>query len=424
MRTVITVESSLMRIEELMKYITVKDAAEKWGVSTRRVQLLCSTERIKGAYRFGRSWMIPQTAVLPNARRVEQEPTLPMPKKSPFLDMTNLYGIPGKADEAVEMLINHPEAHALFEAQIAYRRGDIEKVYDRARYFLSAHSGFYAILGGGMLLALCAIWRGDIYLWNEAKRHICEAPCDNREQRDIISLSLAIIDSSIYDNKDYPVWFKTGNFECLPGDSHPAAKVFYIKYLYMAAFAVASKQSDIEGMQGLSLMKFIPNIIEPLISQAVIDKTLLPEVFLRMSCAVAYHNSGERERAAEHIDKAVKLALPDKLYGVLTEYVRHFDGLLEERIAMVDKDAADSVKALYARYSIGWAKLSGNVRNKYIATNLTPREHECAKLVAFGYSNKEISQMLYVSESTIKQTISRVIDKTGISDRKELAYIL
>lgn len=30
-----------------MQYITVQEAAQKWGVSTRRVQMLCNEERIK-----------------------------------------------------------------------------------------------------------------------------------------------------------------------------------------------------------------------------------------------------------------------------------------------------------------------------------------------------------------------------------------
>ena len=76
-----------------MEFITVKEAAEKWQVSVRRVQILCNADRIKGAYRFGKSWMIPSTAVLPNARRKDEEPQLPMPRKSPFLDMTNLYNM-------------------------------------------------------------------------------------------------------------------------------------------------------------------------------------------------------------------------------------------------------------------------------------------------------------------------------------------
>ena len=338
--------------------------------------------------------------------------------------MTNLYNEVGEADNLAEMLVNNPEAYLLFKAQIAYRRGDIDTVYDQARYFLSTHSGFYAIVGGGMLLALCAIWRGDIHLWNEAKRHICEAPHKSEFEREIISLSLAIVDSSIYDNKDYPEWFTEGNFEVLPADSHPAAKVFYIKYLYMAAFAIASKQAKLEGVEGLALMRIIPNTIEPLITQAVVDKTVIPEIFLRMSCAVAYYNSGKKDKAINHIDIAVKKAVADELYGILTEYVRHFDGLLEERIALLNKSAAEIVGEMYRRYSVGWSRLSGNVRNRYIAHDLTQREREVAKLSAFGFSTKEIASMLHISESTVKQTVLRIVQKTGIKDRSEMSNIL
>ncbi|MBO5898365.1 MAG: hypothetical protein J6R04_05070 [Clostridia bacterium] len=407
-------------MNELM---TVADAAQKWGVTPRRVQGLCKEGSIKGAVRFGRAWMIPTHAVLPSASK-GVEPHLPMPRRSPFLDMTNLYHTAGLADACAEMLVNNPEAHTLFEAQIAYRRGEVDKVYDKARYFLSLHSGFYAILGGGMLLAQCAIWRGDISLWYEAKRHICEAPCRSEHEREIVSLSLAIVDSTIYDNKDYPEWFTSGSLSALPPDAHPAAKVYYIKYLYMAAYAIASRQIEVEGLQGLALMRMIPNTIEPLITQATVDKTLLPEIYLRLSCAVAYYNSGDRARAVAHIDKAISLALPDQLYGVLTEYVRHFDGFLEERISLVDENATEAVRELYKTYSVGWAKISGSVRNRNLAVNLTAREREIAKLTAFGFTAREIATALYISESTVKQTVLRVIQKTGISSRTEIAYVL
>lgn len=406
-----------------MNMITVKQAAEKWGVTPRRVQELCKEGKIKGAQRWERTWMIPAHAVLPSTAKGDV-PHMPMPKKSPFLDMTNIYNTAGDADGRAAMLENNPEAFALLEAQLAYRRGEIYKVYDHARYFLSAHSGFYAILGGGMLLALCAIWRGDMELWVEAKRHICSAPCESEVQRDMISLALAIVDSSVYDNKDYPEWFKRGNFEALPPDAHPAAKVFYTKYLYMSAFAIASKQIDFEGIQGLALMRLIPKTIEPMISQAVVDRTILPEIFLRLSCAVAYYNSGDREHAIVHMDKAIALALADRLYGVLVEYVRHFDGLLEERIALVDPSAVENIKALYGVYSVGWSKLSGAVRHRNIAANLTAREREVAKLVTFGFTSKEIASMLYIAESTVKQTVLRVVQKTGVKDRSEFASIL
>lgn len=406
-----------------MNLITVKEASLKWNVSERQVQKLCNEGKIKGVSKFGKSWMIPITALLPSQAKKE-EGHLPMPRKTPFLDMTNIYNEPGKAEKCGELLINNSEAYALYMAQIDYRRGEIDRVYDKARYFLNSHSGFYAILSGGMLLAQCAIWRGDVRLWHEAKKHICEAPSKTQTERDIISLSLAIVDSSIYDNKDYPEWFQIGNFELLPSDAHPAAKVFYVKYLYMAAYAIASKEIRVDGVEGLSLMKIIPNTIEPLITQAVVDRTVIPEIFLRMSCAVAYHNSGQKQKAINHLDKAIEMALADELYGILTEYVRHFDGLLEERIALVNPKAMDIISQLYQRYSVGWAKISGTIRNKFIATNLTPREREVAKLTVFGYNVKEISAMLYISESTVKQTIIRAMNKTGINEKKEFVYII
>lgn len=412
-----------MRIEErYMEYMTVNEASQKWGVSARRVQILCAQGRVKGAMRFGPVWKIPQSAILPNARRGDEP--LPMPRKSPFLDMTDLYNKPGGARECAEMLINHPEAHALFEAQIAYRRGEIERVYDRARYFLSAHSGFYAIIGGSMLIAFCALWRGDIELWREAKKHLFEAPCDTEEKRDILSLSIAIIDSCVYYNSDFPEWFETGNFEILPPDSHPAAKVYYAKLLYMAAFGVATKQLEFQGVQGLSLMRILPYTIEPMLSQAVVDQTVIPEICLRLSCAVAYYNSGNKDKAIAYIDKAVALALADRLYGTLAEHIRHFDGLLEERIAATDAYAAVEVMKLYERYIAGRSALSREIESKSIATNLTRRERECAKLAAFGFNLNEIGKMLHISPSSVQQALQRVYSKARISGKDELPHIL
>ena len=224
---------------------------------------------------------------------------------------------------------------------------------------------------------------------------------------------MAVIDSSIYNNQDFPEWFTSGSFEPLPADAHPAAKVFYVKYLYMCAYAVASGLVQHEGVRGLALMKLIPNAVEPMVTRAIVDQTVIPEICLRLSSAVAYHNSGEREKATKHIDKALELALPDKLYGIIAEYVRHFNGLIEERIILKDERAMSEISMLYEKYRHGWAKLSGIVRNKQIATNLTPREHEIAKLKTFGFKPKQIGEMLYLSESMVRYVITQIANKAN-----------
>lgn len=57
-------------------YISVKEAAEKWGISDRRVRALCSEGKISGAVRHGRAWQIPADAVKPEDGRLKSAPNL------------------------------------------------------------------------------------------------------------------------------------------------------------------------------------------------------------------------------------------------------------------------------------------------------------------------------------------------------------
>ena len=50
-------------------FMTVQQAAEKWGVSERRVRTLCSEGKIHGAYRDGKIWKIPIDAPKPDDGR-------------------------------------------------------------------------------------------------------------------------------------------------------------------------------------------------------------------------------------------------------------------------------------------------------------------------------------------------------------------
>ena len=50
-------------------FMTVKEAAEKWGISDRRIRTLCSEGKITGAYQEGRGWKIPVDAIKPEDGR-------------------------------------------------------------------------------------------------------------------------------------------------------------------------------------------------------------------------------------------------------------------------------------------------------------------------------------------------------------------
>ena len=46
-------------------FITAKQASEKWGISDRRIRILCSEGKVPGAYQEGRGWKIPADAKKP-----------------------------------------------------------------------------------------------------------------------------------------------------------------------------------------------------------------------------------------------------------------------------------------------------------------------------------------------------------------------
>ena len=411
-----------------MDYISIDEAAKKWGLSKRFVQLLCSNGRIQGATRLGRAWMIPHDAKKPidgrtKAARSKRDGDMPLPRKTPFLYMTDLYNTPGTADDVGESLAFNHEAQVLFEAEVAYSRGEIDKVYDIANYLLSKHSGFYAVLSAGMLLAQCAIWKGDIEMWRRAKIHISEAPAKNDNDRDVMQLAISAVDIMVYNVQSFPEWFKKGRFEPIHKDAYPAAKVYYAKYLYALGYAVAMGLVKVDGTQGLYIMSVISFSVEPLISWARANNTIMAEIYLRLTCAAIYHNCGKDEDAIYHIDKAIELALPDKFYGVLAEYCRALDSLMEKRLSLIDEGAWKEVKKLYKVYNEGWSKLSGAVRGKTILTTLSDKEREVAKLAAFGMGNQEIADHLHISLSVVKQAVRIVSEKSGLP-RSEFAAIL
>ena len=53
-----------------MGYLSIKQTSEKWGISVRRIQVLCSEDRIPGAMKVGSYWAIPDDAEKPKDKRI------------------------------------------------------------------------------------------------------------------------------------------------------------------------------------------------------------------------------------------------------------------------------------------------------------------------------------------------------------------
>ncbi|MEH2220097.1 MAG: response regulator transcription factor [Nostoc sp.] len=77
------------------------------------------------------------------------------------------------------------------------------------------------------------------------------------------------------------------------------------------------------------------------------------------------------------------------------------------------------VKKLLTQFSNGIITQSPPVPSTL--AELTPREKEVLRLIATGASNREIAQQLYISEGTVKNHVTNILNRLNLRDRTQAA---
>lgn len=107
-----------------MEYLTVTQAAEKWGISTRRVRMLCANGEIDGIIRKGKLYMIPAETEKPIDKR-----TLPNKRKrGEFVDILTAIDIKKKKLDSLRPLTSGEiqRLHDEFMIDFTYNSNAIE----------------------------------------------------------------------------------------------------------------------------------------------------------------------------------------------------------------------------------------------------------------------------------------------------------
>lgn len=86
----------------------------------------------------------------------------------------------------------------------------------------------------------------------------------------------------------------------------------------------------------------------------------------------------------------------------------------------------DAIKVVYngstVMQDIVMEKVMGGFSKASIDTScFTDRELDIMKAISEGLSNKEIAAKLFISEGTVKNYISNILDKTGLEHRTQIA---
>lgn len=66
----------------------------------------------------------------------------------------------------------------------------------------------------------------------------------------------------------------------------------------------------------------------------------------------------------------------------------------------------------------------GGTSSSCVPYDLSDREHEVARYVRMGWSNRRIASELGIAEGTVKRHVSNILEKSGLESRTQLALAL
>lgn len=400
-----------------MGYLTCKQAAEKLGLPLRNMQKMCRDGTIEGAVRNGREWLVPEECRIVGGTSEPVPDVEPIPQRI-YSGITDIYKAAGSAEMIINALTDE-FSRDIFESQLSFYRGDFEKSVSLAKKHLKdEETGVAYRAAVGLQLMLGSISVGDLGLWNRGWDYLSAADCSDENMRAVRDFYLAAGASAISDATRFPKWFEQGNFLPLPRQSYPAAFYNYVKYLYTVCH---DDEQRGEHQSAIELMRNMPQIIEPMISVVSYDRVIIIEIYLRLLCALAYHISGRDDLAIPHIDTAISLAMPDRLYTPLAEYRRRFGFLMDERISIKYETVMPELRRISKQLNDGWVEIHNRHTGRQVSNKLSIREWQTARLASYGLSNKDIAERMGITVNAVKQALRLAMDKTGAESRSELS---
>ena len=393
-----------------MDYITVREAAEKWGVSERRINQYCAEGRIPGAERFGGAWAIPAGAEKPGDPRKQKTQTAPpSAKQAPelfpgFMPLMNTPFCPGCCKETIARMEAGPKKDIAL-AEYHYFSGQAEKAMQETEGYLTAADG-------GIRLSACLIFvyaclsMGRIdharSALGEIRRTLAsggETDPAARAMEAFVAFAAAVLLHLPLPEKMPPA---ESFLPLLPPGLRAFALYVQAHYLYLKE-DYANSAGMVEGALAMGASAYP-----------------IPAIYLHLVAVMDYMSLKATEKAQTHLLTAWKIARPDDLIEAFGEHHGLLGAMLEAAIKPDWPEDFKRIIDITYRFSSGWRRVHNPITGHDVADDLTTTEFAVCMLAARGWTTREIAGHLNISANTAKRHISEAMKKLKVKNRKDL----
>ena len=397
----------------MKSYLSIREVAEKWGVSERRINQYCSEGRISGVQRFGKSWAIPIDAEKPGdprrVRRQAKSAPAQVVNGSP-LDRANLMPLmntafaPGHCREAVEAMAAGPQQEIAF-AEYHYFSGHPEEAAKAAEPYLNSPD-MGARLSACLIYAYSNLSIGEIPRARFALGELNASLTAAGEQAPQFLAAAAFIASTGAVLLHLPLPEEMSEAPSFLPMLPPGLRAFAL-YVQAHHFYLKEEYARSAG------------IVEATLAMGAASYPI-PAIYLHLVAVMDYMSLKQPDRAETHLLTAWEIARPDDLIEGFGEHHGLLGAMLEAVIKPKwPKDFKRIIEITY-RFSSGWRRVHNPITGHDVAADLTTTEFAMAMLAARGWTNQEIAEHLHISANTVKSHLSEVMRKLNVETRKEL----
>jgi len=196
------------------------------------------------------------------------------------------------------------------------------------------------------------------------------------------------------DNKDVlyglKIILELENFEVAGLCTNAKEAIEFLEKRHADVVLMDIRMPVMDGIEGTFNIKVrFPSV------RVIILTTFCEEDYIKKSLSFGADGYILKSSDAQHIIDTIHAVLDGKV-------------VIDKEIALF---VANSLKKDFQNNNINENKLK----------NLSERELEIARLIAQGYSNKDISKILFISEGTVRNYISSILEKLELKNRTQIA---
>ena len=382
-----------------MDYITAREAAEKWGVSERRINQYCAEGRIPGAERFGGAWAIPAGAEKPGDPRKQKTQTAPpSAKQAPelfpgFMPLMNTPFCPGCCKETIARMEAGPKKDIAL-AEYHYFSGQAEKAMQETEGYLTAADGGIR-LSACLIFAYACLSMGRIdharSALGEIRRTLAsggETDPAARAMEAFVAFAAAVLLHLPLPEEMPPA---ESFLPLLPPGLRAFALYVQAHYLYLKE-DYANSAGMVEGALTMGASAYP-----------------ISAIYLHLVAVMDYMSLKATEKAQTHLLTAWEIARPDDLIEAFGEHHGLLGAMLEAAIKPDWPEDFKRIIDITYRFSSGWRRVHNPITGHDVADDLTTTEFAVCMLAARGWTTREIAGHLNISANTAKRHISEAM---------------